>query len=73
MNDLTKTINKKIYKGTFNWKGEIHTIYTTALYEDHAYALLIAKLAKKLGFAHRAPLNVYFAHNKPNHEIKEET
>jgi len=70
MNDLTKTINKKIYKGTFNWKGEIHTLYTTALHKDHAYALLIPKLAKILGY-NRAPLYAYFAHDKPNHEIEE--
>jgi len=55
---------KQRYKGTFNWHGENHTLYTHAASESQAKNFMIRQLAKKLGSA-TGPLYNYF-NNKGN-------
>jgi len=60
----------KTYKGTFNYYGEIITIYTSASNIDHAFTLLINKLSKKVD---RLRISVYnYFKGKNNYTIKEE-
>ena len=42
------TTKKTLYKGTFNWFGEVHTLYTHATSRGSARTQLFKKLAKKL-------------------------
>ena len=65
-------IKNRIYKGTFNWKGEVHTLYTTAVNKDVAFTFLVKKLSKKLGVIRVSVYN-YFIHGVDRYEIEEET
>lgn len=48
--------SKERYKGTFNWHGENHELYTHAASEAQAKNFMIRQLAKKLG---RSAQSVY--------------
>jgi hypothetical protein len=50
---------KKIFKFTFNYKGEIHDVYTHGLNEDVGFGQATFKLAQKLGITGYA-LRCYF-------------
>ena len=50
---------KTLYKGSFNYQGEIHTIYRHAASTRQAYRLMIRALAKKLSMM-QTPLANYF-------------
>ena len=52
------------YMGKFNWKGEIHTLYTTAKSDKQAKQFMISRLAEKLKLA---PYAVgYYYKTNPN-------
>ena len=38
-----------IYKGTFNWYGEIHKFYTSAISPQQARNFMLKRLADELG------------------------
>jgi hypothetical protein len=40
---------KKLYKGDFNWYGEVHTYYRYAANAEQAGLIMTIPLAKKLG------------------------
>ena len=39
---------KKLYKGVFNWKGELHTFHNLAYSESQAKQFMYNRLADKL-------------------------
>lgn len=47
---LTGVTTKKLYKGTLNWFGEVHTFYTHATSLGGARILLFKQLADKLSY-----------------------
>lgn len=57
--EMSMTEAKERYKGTFNWHGERHTLYSHAASEAQAKNFMIRQLAKKLGSA-TGPLYNYF-------------
>lgn len=40
---------KKPFKGTFNWNGEIHTMYTSSYTKQAAISIFHSKLSKLVG------------------------
>ena len=61
-----------LYKGEFNWYGEVHEMYTHASSEALARRQFIYKLSKKLG---QSPFNLinYFSSSSDNHSITIQT
>ena len=57
-----------LYKGEFNWYGEVHELHTHASSEASAKRQFIYKLAKKL---RRIPFNLvqYFSNSNDNYKI----
>ena len=41
---------KLLYKGTFNWYGQIFTLYTHAVNKDRAFQNFITQISKKVGY-----------------------
>jgi len=62
--------NKNLYKGLFNWYGEVNKMYRYAYNEDKAFSLFIQALSKKYGI-NRNTVRIYFT-GKNNHKIKKE-
>lgn len=58
------------YKGTFNWHGEIHTIYRHGINKEHAKEMMLMALGKKLD-RHFPLLRIYFDGSKDNFKIEE--
>lgn len=67
---LKMYINKSLYKGRFNWHGEVHEFFTKAYSEAQAYQQCLEKLVVRLK-RNRWSLNVYFMNNKDSFEVKE--
>ena len=42
-------MEKDLYKGTFNWHGEIHKLFTTATSPQQARNFMMKRLADELG------------------------
>lgn len=62
---------KKLFKGTFNWHGEVLTIWTHTDSEKQAFSLMIARLNNKLDYT-RAAISRYFSDPwKDNYKIEE--
>jgi len=61
---------KQLYKGQYNYQGEIHKLWTYAKCPAAAHRNFIAKLAKLLGISNYK-LRCYFNGYKNNYKIKE--
>lgn len=60
------------YKGAFNWKGELITLYTNAVSEKKAKMNLLHQLADKLG-QNYGVINRYFVlSGKDRYKIEKE-
>lgn len=62
---------KKLYKATFNWYGELHTLYRYAHSVDAAKGICCLQVAKTLGVSKRRVWN-FFNGEKDNYTIEEE-
>ena len=64
-------MKKKLFKGTFNWHGEVLIVWTHAKNEREAFSLMVARLSEKLGY-NRAFVSKYFSDPwKDNYKIEE--
>ena len=64
--------NKNLYKGIFNWYGELHILYTYAKDENKAFNNFIASLIKTLKTS-RGRVHYYFTdEEKDNFKIVKE-
>jgi hypothetical protein len=63
-------MKKQLYKGTFNWHGEVHIMYRYAT-EATAYDTLVRALAKRLGRVPSA-VRIYFNGTVDNFKIERE-
>lgn len=61
---------KKLWKGTYNYHGELHTLYRRATIQLVAEELLIRALAQKLS-VRPAFLKVYFEKNGQGWKVEE--
>lgn len=60
-----------LYKGTFNWYGEVHVLYTHAKFQNKAFDNFCVQLSKKLE-KNRRSIYIYFLdESKDNFRIKE--
>ena len=59
-----------IYKGTFNWYGQVMTFHTTTTSKKKAYSNLLAQLAYAVGF-HIKKVRPYFDKDMDNYRIDE--
>ena len=62
--------SKKLFKGTFNWKGEIHIVWTHSHCPHRAKQAMLVRLAIKLDAVRLAVLRE-FNGDRDNFEIKE--
>lgn len=60
-----------LFKGTFNWYGEVHVLYTKAKCEKGAFNNCIVKLARELERSRRSVMFYFLDRNRDNWEIKE--
>lgn len=61
----------KLFKGRFNYQGEIHEFWTKAHNQDKAFTNFVCQLGEVLGIRSRK-MYVYFKMDKrPKYEIKE--
>ena len=60
-----------LYKGTFNWYGEVHVLYTGAKCQNRALGNFISRLARELGRTRRSIQFYFLDENESNWEIKE--
>jgi hypothetical protein len=59
---------KNLYKGQFNYQGEIHTLYRYAKSNEGAKGLMIIELSKRLGISASA-LRLYFSGSRDNYSV----
>ena len=52
-------MNKTLYKGLFNWKGESNTLYKYAINETVVFSLFIQALSKQYRI-NRSTVRMYF-------------
>ena len=55
----TLKMNKTLYKGLFNWKGESNTLYKYAISETVVFSLFIQSLSKQYRI-NRSTVRMYF-------------
>ena len=67
-----KKVRKHLWKGTFNWSGEVFTIYKRAHNESSAFQLMALEIAKRKSISAWA-VRQYFNGKKDNFEVKEES
>lgn len=60
-----------LYKGIFNWYGEIHILYTEANCQNRAFGNLIMQLSKKLKRTRRSVMFYFEDEKKNNWSLKE--
>ena len=63
-------MNKALYKGLFNWKGESNTLYKYAINETVAFSLFIQALSKQYRI-NRSTVRMYFQ-NTDKYKIRKE-
>ena len=61
-------MTKALFKGTFNWYGEIHTVHKHAVSETQAFRLMTKELERILQ-RDRLSIMFYFL-DKDNHKIE---
>lgn len=61
-------MKKNLYKGTFNWHGEVHILYRWAQNPDSAMRLFLLTLVKVTGY-NKHHLKMYFT-GKDNHKVE---
>ena len=68
---IKSKMEKLLYKGTFNWQGEIHIFYRHAVSKAQAKVLMLRELA---GLVDRSvkTLVCYFGGRKDNFSLEEE-
>lgn len=64
---MTKKLDK--YQGTFNWYGEVHTLWTIAINPNQAYSNMTTRLAKALKLSVRF-VRLYYDGSKDNYRIE---
>ena len=64
-------IENNLYKGTFNWFGEVHTLYTHAPSLPKAHTNLFHQLADKVGY-HFSYISIYYNLGKHEYQINQE-
>jgi hypothetical protein len=62
---------KKKYKGTFNWFGEIHTEYEWAFSKKQAFNFMVIKIADKVGYNKTYVRNHFLGSDTSNYQIEE--
>jgi hypothetical protein len=60
-----------LFKGTFNWHCELHTLYTHAKSENKAFDNFIVQLAKLLKVSRRNVYLHFIDEKKDNFKVKE--
>lgn len=65
-----KKMTKKLYRGTFNYAGEVYELYTHTLSPEEAFLNFCSQLSKKLHFMKRTVI-YYFNGSKDNYYIEE--
>jgi len=63
-------MSKKLFKGTFNWYGEIHTLHTNAGNVQRALFNFMVQLSVKLNRT-QSSIRYYFNDGKDRWNIKE--
>jgi hypothetical protein len=58
------------FRGTFNWYGEVHVLYTEASCKDSAFNNFIFQLTEKLGRSRRTLLFHFLDEKKDNYRIE---
>ena len=61
---------KKKYKGTFNWKGEVHVFFRWAQDRDDAWRVFTRALAVRLKKCCITTVRRYFRGHKDNFKIE---
>ena len=61
---------KNLYKGTFNWHGELHTLYTHASSKSKAFDNFVVQLAKLLKITRLCVYYYFIDENKDNWKIE---
>lgn len=64
-------MSKLLYTGTFNWHGEIETVYLYAKSERHAKALMTQHIARKKGVLPNVTTG-YFDGSRDNFKVEVE-
>jgi hypothetical protein len=63
--------NKNLYKGEFNYKGQIFVLYKHAYTERQAFELFCRELAKTIGVVINT-IRLEFNNSKDNYKITKE-
>ena len=58
-----------LYKGTFNWQGEIHVLHTKAKCQDRAFGNFMVQLAGRLKRTRRSVMLYFLDDRKDNYKI----
>ena len=58
-----------LYKGTFNWQGEIHVLHTKAKCQNMAFGNFMVQLARKLKRTRRSVMLYFLDERKDNWKI----
>lgn len=65
-------MSKHLYRGIFNWYGEVYTLFRYAASKDQAFRLFLLELVNRLGYSfHR--LKLYYNRHQSNYSIQEVT
>ena len=61
-----------LYKGTFNWQGELHILYTNAKCQNRAFGNFVMQLSKLLKVSRRSVYIYFIDESKDNYRIIKE-
>ncbi len=64
-----KSSRKAVYKGTFNWHGEVFILHKRAHTALQAYKIMCSDLANRLGMTAWS-VRQYFSDDKDRHSIE---
>ena len=64
-------MKKKLFKGTFNWNGEVLVLFNYATTNDIAFSYFIARLSNEIGFNRSFVSNYFTNPEKDNWKIEE--
>lgn len=63
-------MNKKLFKGTFNYAGESYEMFTHSITNEGAFLNFTSQIAKRVGYTARY-VRGYFNGSKDNYYVKE--
>lgn len=58
-----------LYRGEFNWQGELHKLYTHAKSRDKAFRNLTVQLSKILDYTNKKVSNYFKMDKRPKFRI----